>query len=168
MIKNNDILKSFWACQIDINKTMIFESANQTMREKAFMHGLVNTCMPIIYTPGTYASFFLPTDSIYWKYHFAWCKECFTIAKTKCLPSGLDCCNADLWRIFYLLFSLCSEQIPSISYCHLDNQELRTEYVVSRIKYLSWQFIQQRKNYNAGRRSIFRSPRPKHERMRGY
>ena len=59
MIKNNDILKSFWACQIDINKTMIFESANQTVQEKAFMHGLVNTCMPIIYTPGTYASFFL-------------------------------------------------------------------------------------------------------------
>ena len=35
---------------------MIFESANQTVQVKAFMHGLVNSFMPITYTPGRYAS----------------------------------------------------------------------------------------------------------------
>ena len=50
MIKKNDILKSF-------NKTMIFQSANQTSQVKAFLHGLVNPCMLITYTPGTQGTY---------------------------------------------------------------------------------------------------------------
>lgn len=36
---------------------MIFESANQTSQVKAFLHGLVNPCMLITYTPGTQGTY---------------------------------------------------------------------------------------------------------------
>ena len=36
---------------------MIFQSANQTSQVKAFLHGLVNPCMLITYTPGTQGTY---------------------------------------------------------------------------------------------------------------